>query len=141
VKNGGRGGLFITNPEKLPFDQHYQVCDTCHSRQVSQFEVSEHAVFKAAMCFDCHDIHTPFETRLNPLNNELCLQCHAFTDFPGAEEIEAHTHHPVSPATTGASRCTACHMPPRSRENQEERGHDHTMAGVAPIRSVEAAQS
>lgn len=63
-----------------------------------------------AQCADCHDPH-PVDAAQNPLSlkflqnpNEMCLQCHG--QLRG--KIEAHTRHP---ATSEASRCTACHMP------------------------------
>ena len=49
---------------------------------------------------------------LPAVDNSLCLRCHEAFGFATDEAISAHTHHSVDPAGSGASRCTACHMPP-----------------------------
>ncbi|MBI4559505.1 MAG: hypothetical protein HY706_18105 [Candidatus Hydrogenedentes bacterium] len=139
VRNGGRGGLFITNPAKLSFPETYATCNTCHADTVVGFLASHHAVEQVVTCADCHDVHQPGGMQANPTDNTLCLQCHAELGFDSDAAISTHTFHPVDPAGTGASRCTACHLPPLQREDQADGPHDHTLLTIPPIRSNEAA--
>jgi len=139
VRNGGRGGLFIVNPEELPFDAHYEVCQDCHGGQTDGYLLSEHAVERAVTCYDCHDPHEPNGALVLPAeDNSLCMDCHVF-NFPTEEAVAAHTNHPVDPAGTGASRCIGCHMP--ALEHGGESPHDHTLQTVPPIVSALAAEA
>jgi predicted CXXCH cytochrome family protein len=138
VRNGGRGGLFINNPEKQPFNQQFQVCTTCHQVEVNQYKLSDHFKEEVTSCFNCHDVHKPTGLVLPAVDNTLCLNCHALIGMPGAEEIEAHTHHPVDPAGSGASRCVACHMPPLAVDGPT---HEHSLETVPPIVSALAAEA
>jgi hypothetical protein len=60
--------------------------------------------------------------------------------FGNDEAIEAHTHHPVDPDGTSASRCTKCHLVPLegSGPGVENVPHEHSLLTVAPLRSIEA---
>ena len=132
VRNGGQGGLFIENPNRLPFDEHYELCAACHATQLDGYLDSDHARKKAVRCTDCHDVHTPPVTRLSFIDNELCRACH---EFPSIEAISEHTFHSYNPTTTGASRCTNCHMPPLVRTDQPDGPHLHSMQPIPPIQS------
>lgn len=140
VRNGGRGGLYIFNPEKQPFAEHFNLCTDCHGQQVDGYLESEHAEERAVTCYQCHDPHVPTGLVRPAVDNSLCMECHSFS-FPTAEAVVAHTHHPVEPAETGASRCTSCHMPSLVRVDQENGPHDHTLQTIPPIVSALAAES
>ena len=135
IRNGGRFGLFISKPDA----QDYQFCGRCHQSEAAGFAQSGHAREKAASCLDCHDVHSANRTRSSYLDNALCLGCHAPRGFDTSAAIEEHTFHAVDPAGTGASRCSACHMPPLQRLDQAEGPHGHSMIPLAPITSNEAA--
>jgi hypothetical protein len=70
--------------------------------------------------------------------NQLCQVCHAFLGFGNDTAISEHTMHAVTPRTTGASRCTECHLPPLERFDQADGPHDHSLRGVAPQVSIDA---
>lgn len=67
-------------------------------------------------CLSCHDLHHDFPQSLKAMawrNDQLkemenedqaCTQCHKSI----ADQLESHTHHPVS---ASGSRCYNCHMP------------------------------
>jgi hypothetical protein len=140
VRNGGRGGLYIYNPENESFEEHFDVCADCHETQPAQYAESTHFETRSASCYDCHDVHEPTGLTFPAVDNTLCLECHAPFGFDTPEAIEAHTHHPVSPATTGASRCTACHMPALDRTYPENGPNEHTLNTVPPIVSALATE-
>jgi len=140
VRNGGRGGLYIHNPENLPFETHFEVCADCHGGQASQYVLSEHAEDRVVTCYDCHDPHVPTGLRLPAVDNTLCMSCHGF-DFPTEAAVREHTHHPVDPAGTGASRCIGCHMPALEQPDPQEGPHEHTLETVPPIVSALAAEA
>ncbi|MDX9972202.1 MAG: cytochrome c3 family protein [FCB group bacterium] len=139
VRNGGRGGLFIQNPDDLPFAQEFQVCADCHEGESEQYTESGHFEAAAASCYDCHDIHQTDALVLPAVDNSLCMRCHAAFGFASDEAISAHTQHSVDPAGSGASRCTACHMPPLEQGGDSET--DHTLDTVQPIVSALAAEA
>lgn len=140
VRNGGRGGLFIKNPANGPFDDSYAACVDCHGDAVNGFLASDHAASKSVRCSDCHDVHKLGGMKRNPLNNDICLRCHARTGFTSDAIVQAHTHHSVDPAGTGASRCVSCHLPPLARANQPNVPHSHSLMPIPPIRSNQAAE-
>jgi predicted CXXCH cytochrome family protein len=141
VRNGGRSGLFINNLEHLNFEESTNACVQCHLEQKDGFLNSDHATKQAVRCVDCHDVHSAQWNRWNDKNNDLCLHCHASYGFDTNTEIESHTHHPVDPQVTGASRCTGCHMPPLQRDAQASGPHSHSFQPIPPIQSNEAAAS
>lgn len=141
VRNGGRGGLFIFNPDDEPFAENHELCQRCHPGRASQYLQSEHYREEAVRCTGCHDVHKASETRLPFIDNALCLRCHGEMEFPTVDDIVAHTFHLYDPAGTGASRCTPCHMPPLRREDQAEGPHLHTFEPIPPIRSNEAMEA
>ena len=140
VRNGGQGGLLIGNPANLPFAETYGLCEECHEETTAEYKLSVHAAGGWATCHDCHDVHRPVDASPEKADNRVCLQCHAFTGFGDDAAVEAHTHHPVAPAATGASRCTSCHLPPLERTGQADGPHDHTLMGIPPARSAAQAR-
>ena len=138
VRNGGRWGLFISNPGNEPFGENHELCERCHPDEAGQYLDSKHYGDEAARCTDCHNVHEAAETRLPVVDNALCLDCHEEMEFPTVEDIVAHTFHPYDPVGTRASRCTPCHMPPLRREDQAEGPHLHTFEPIPPITSNEA---
>ena len=137
VQSGGQGGLFL-NPAVGPFARSYASCVLCHSDTVDQFLTSGHALSEVASCHDCHNVHLPAETRVSKENNLLCQTCHGFLGFGTDAAISLHTMHPVEPSSTGASRCTECHLPPLERFDQAAGPHDHSLRGIAPQVSIDA---
>jgi len=138
VRNGGRGGDFIRNLGSAPFEQAFEICEECHPFQAAGYLESGHFESGAVRCAGCHDVHGTTETRRSFLDNNLCLNCHVRRGFDDEEAIAAHTRHPVDPAGTGASRCTACHMPPPERTHQADGPHYHSLVAIPPIASNEA---
>jgi hypothetical protein len=141
VRNGGRGGLLIHNPGDEPFGERHVLCDRCHPIQVDGYLQSGHALAAALTCTNCHEVHAGQEVRRSHEDNDLCMHCHALLEFGSEEAIAAHTFHPVDPAVTGASRCSACHMPPLQRLEQADGSHDHSLLTLPPITSNEAADA
>jgi hypothetical protein len=130
VRNGGRYGLFINDAEDAE-----AICNQCHPRQVTEFKLSVHAQKGVLGCVECHDPHIVASTSRPFLDNHLCLQCHARLEFPTEADVTAHSFHDYDPAGTGQSRCTACHMVPGQRANQDQGPHQHSLIPVPPIRS------
>ena len=137
VQSGGQNG-FLLNPAVGPFVRSYASCVQCHRDTVDEFRMSGHATTQTVSCHDCHNVHTPTETRLPTDNNTLCQSCHSFLGFGTDAAIEMHTMHSVDPSGTGASRCTECHLPPLERFNQAIGPHDHTLRGIQPQASIDA---
>ncbi len=133
VRYGGAPGLFINNPAKGDFSNSYQSCTRCHANTVGQFLTSTHARLQVAACYTCHTFHRAEPLAASATDNSLCLSCHEALGFESGAAIAAHTFHGVDPEATGASRCTACHMPPLRRENQESGYHGHDWVVREPI--------
>lgn len=122
-----------------------RLCVECHQTEVDGFVASVHGQTDAASCRHCHDMHVtgtytePFET------NAQCLKCHGSTilGFVTDDDVDFHTgpYHPVDPAGTGSSRCTACHMPNLFQELFEESPHDHTLFTIPPVATNDAIMS
>lgn len=141
VQNAGRAGLGILNPASLSFGSSVGICTECHADAADSFQRSAHATGEAATCHDCHDVHTAGGMFLSPLDNSLCLGCHASMGFDAPEDVIAHAvYHPLDPAGTGAGRCTSCHMTPLQRQNQADGPRDHSMVTVPPEASNLAAE-
>jgi len=140
VRNGGRGGLFINNLNELSTVASRLLCKRCHETEVSGFEKSHHAEEHALSCVACHDVHAGATGAPSALNNDMCLRCHRRMGFDSDKAIEAHTFHPVDPAGTGASRCTACHLVPLERSIPAGGviHHQHSLVTAPPLRSIEA---
>lgn len=143
VRNGGRGGLFISDLNGLRTPADRGLCKPCHETEVNAFETSEHAEEGVLSCVACHNVHAGPSGAPSSENNDMCLRCHASMGFNNDAAVEAHTFHPVDPAGTGASRCVKCHLVPIEREYP---GHDflrldHSLRPVPPSRSIEAADN
>jgi predicted CXXCH cytochrome family protein len=143
VRNGGRGGLFISNPGSLPFEARAAFCGKCHPKEEDGFVHSVHNQKQILSCTTCHNPHSSLVTRRNAKNNDLCLDCHVGRGFDSDAAITAHTYHPVDPAGTGASRCALCHLPPLERQagSTSYVPHDHSLRTIPPIASNEAAEA
>lgn len=140
VQSGGAGGGLI-NPANWVIEQEVAVCAQCHKKEAKGYLQSKHAQVGRVACDRCHDVHAPVRTRGPYQNNLLCQSCH-LRDWPTEAAVEAHTHHPVDPAGTGASRCVGCHMPAQTRPDepgQEDRLHSHTWMPIPPITSANQA--
>jgi len=135
VQSGGTLGTLV-NPSTWTIEASSAVCASCHQQEVTGFLGSAHATSRRVACYDCHDVHSPLETRAPVANNLSCLTCHGIFDFQTNDIISAHTNHPVDPSGTGASRCTSCHMPPLVREDQADGPHSHSFLPVEPIESA-----
>lgn len=133
VRNGGRYGLFVGGGEAA-----MTACNRCHPQEVAGFKQSAHATKNILVCTECHDPHAKQETPRPFVDNQLCLQCHAYQGFDTEAAIEAHTFHKYDPTGTGQSRCVLCHMVPAQRANQEHGAHNHSLMPVPPIRSNQA---
>lgn len=116
VRNGGRLGLFITNPGRLPFDKRQEACTKCHAQDdspggntVQGFLASAHFTEKGATCTDCHNVHkrggmaisSESPTRFGNENFALlCGKCHE----GAVEQFSKSAHAQLDVAT-----CASCH--------------------------------
>lgn len=123
-------GAFLTSAG------YAELCSQCHEDTVNQYLASDHAQKDVLTCFACHDMHKPTTLRRDPVNNDICQQCHDSFQL-GLDSVEAvdfHTgfFHPVDPAGTGSSRCIGCHMPPVQQSVTAQVHHDHSLTTIAP---------
>jgi len=109
VQAGGRGGLFITEPGRSPFDGTPALCAQCHDPETAGHELTAHFSMEAASCNTCHDVHKrgamTFSTpNATPLDNagyqQLCGSCHE----EQTEQFMASTH-----AASEVATCASCH--------------------------------
>ncbi len=129
VRLGGRRGLFINGAPDTA-----SLCVRCHETETQEFNLSGHAVAGVLGCLDCHDPHGRQVTVRPASDNQLCLQCHAYTGFGTVSDIVAHTWHDYDPVDKGTSRCVTCHMTPTDRLNQDGT-RTHSLIPVRPIES------
>ena len=111
-----------------------------HHQQWLDFQKSTHA--KADVrCFDCHDPHGGAGQRQlvkANFNNNLCLSCHGKNQkFAHGEAIRQHTKHNYAPETTGASRCSLCHMVKTASSAEAGDIHSHHFGIIKPQLSLE----
>ena len=140
VTSRGQFGYSL-NPAWGPYERSYSPCLKCHYSTVGEFLGSVHAASESVACHDCHEVHAPCELVVPAYDNGLCLECHARSGYGTDQDVAEHTKHSVDPSGTGASRCTACHMPPVVRVNQDDGPHDHTFATIPPGTSADAARN
>jgi predicted CXXCH cytochrome family protein len=139
-----RGGMRFSTPNNTLLDipGYNRVCRDCHGQQTQQFMLSVHAQKGVASCGSCHNPHAPRTLTAMTEDNRVCQQCHASSflglDTEAAVDFHTGAFHPVDPEGSGASRCTACHMPPLRRTGQQKGPRDHTMFTVPPAASNEA---
>ena len=109
VRAGGRGGILIDNPARLPFAQSAELCRQCHGSYVNNYFKTTHATAEAATCHDCHDTHRsggfrvetsgPPHADMNIAKN-LCGQCHVSQ----TSQFLLSGH-----AQIGVATCISCH--------------------------------
>lgn len=140
TRSGGREGLLIEVPASTLDDASHEFCGECHADEETQYVASKHWTnpYETVRCIDCHDIHSGEAMRADATDNTLCRNCHAPYGFADDDAVNAHTHHPVTPADDGASRCTICHMPPLDRVEQFEGPLSHTFEPIPPSASNDA---
>lgn len=116
VRQGGRLGLFINNPGKLPFSKRHGACTECHADVLDHggnasgnFLATAHFTSGAATCTDCHDVHKMGGMALSSVSparfgNDnyaaLCGQCHEGQ----VGEFQMSVHADLDVAT-----CSSCH--------------------------------
>ena len=116
VRNGGRFGLFIDNPGRLPFEKRHEACADCHSdamaeggNSVGGFLATAHFAGGGATCTDCHNVHkqggmaisSPSPTQFSNDNYAtLCGQCHEGQ----VDEFLLSKH-----AESDVATCSSCH--------------------------------
>ena len=138
------GAMTFSTPNRTRLDLagFNRLCGDCHEGETEQFLKSGHAMKDAATCGSCHDPHQARTLTAMPETNQLCLQCHGGSrlGFVDDAAVDFHTgnFHPVDPDGTGASRCTACHLPPLERTDQHDGPRDHTLFTIPPAVSNEA---
>jgi hypothetical protein len=127
------------SPASLDIPGFVSLCEQCHGQETGEFLQSGHATADVATCASCHDLHAAGMLTASAVDNSLCQQCHASFElgFDTVEAIETHVgpFHPVDPAGSGSSRCTACHLPPTILAGQPDVPHDHTLFTVPPSAS------
>lgn len=142
-----RGAMTVEseNDTLLAQGQYAELCGRCHDRQVNEFEQSGHKIVDVITCGACHNLHMPSALASNPLDNTMCLQCHASFElgFTSPEVVDFHTgqFHPLDPAGSGASRCTGCHMQPIHLQNQEDGPHNHLLMPRPPSETISEIES
>jgi predicted CXXCH cytochrome family protein len=138
-----KGGMVFTTPNNtlLARDEYDTLCKRCHNRQVDEFGQSGHTTVEAFTCGACHALHTPGNLVATPIDNTLCLRCHASFElgFDSVEAVDYHTgeFHPVDPDGSGSSRCTGCHMQPTRLEDQSDGPHNHFLTPEPPADTVQ----
>ena len=116
VRNGGRVGRFIDNPDRYPFDQRHTACIACHDDMMAPgggstqgFLATSHFTSGAATCTDCHDVHkkggmtvsAESALRLSIENYAaICGDCHVGQ----VEAFGLSTH-----AKRDVATCSSCH--------------------------------
>lgn len=116
VRNGGRFGLFIDNPGRLPFEKRHAACTECHADttmpggdSVSGFLRTAHFNAGAATCTDCHNVHKQGGMAISATSPArfgsenyalLCGECHE----GAVAGFAASTHAQLDVAT-----CASCH--------------------------------
>jgi len=133
VRNGGRWGLFV-----ITMSYPMEACVKCHQTEVNGFKDSAHYTEGVMSCTECHEVHSGRKTPRTYNDNQLCLQCHAYSGFATEADVSTHTFHDVDPSGTGQSRCVLCHMTPLQRTNQDAGKHGHSMNPLPPISSNQA---
>jgi predicted CXXCH cytochrome family protein len=121
------------------------LCGRCHDTEEADFLQSKHAQVEVATCTSCHNLHKADTFQANPLNNQMCLQCHNSFQLGFTSDAVTQAHvgavHPLDPAGTGAGRCVACHLPPVQTAGQPDVAHHHTLAPIPPSASNAAIQA
>lgn len=139
-----QGAMRFTTPNRTLLGQegYALTCGECHATQVLDYAASVKARSNVLTCAVCHDMHRPATFVADPADNAMCIRCHqsAALGFTSTEIVDLHTgpFHPVDPAGSGASRCTACHLPPLAAANQARGPHDHSLMTIPPAFSNEA---
>ena len=111
VRNGGAGGLFVLDPNELPFAEAAAFCGRCHEHddELNGFLDTAHAKSQAVTCQDCHDVHTRnalvvASSSPDRLDNDgyaqLCGTCHEGQ----VDEFLLSGH-----VTKDAATCGSCH--------------------------------
>ena len=109
VRNGGRSGLFITNPAELPFMQSMNACAQCHQDKLIGHMETAHGSTGAVSCHACHNVHRENSMTVgsSPASNfskqeyaQLCGQCHA---------VETDTFMKSAHAGFSPMDCGTCH--------------------------------
>ena len=124
-----------------------------HHQQGYDYIQSKHWTnpFHQVQCWECHDTHSggaaaPQMTAAFD-DNTLCLDCHADHGFEDNSAIISHTLHSVNPTTSGASRCTSCHMPKTAKSQQWWTGFEggdissHTFEVIKPTLTSRMARA
>lgn len=111
-----------------------------HHQQWLDFRESTHSKVNV-QCFDCHNPHGgPGRHQMvkADFNNKLCLSCHGQNEkFAHPEAIRMHTKHHYAPETTGASRCSLCHMVKTASSAEAGDIHSHHFQIIKPQLSLE----
>lgn len=116
VREGGRLGLFIENPDRMPFGERHLACIECHADVLEHggntsgnFLATAHFEAGAATCTDCHDVHKMGGMSFSSVSParfgndnyaRLCGQCHE----GAVGEFQMSTHAQLDVAT-----CSSCH--------------------------------
>lgn len=108
VRNGGRGGLFITNPGEFAFAAEVDFCSPCHEDIVEGFKGNAHFRERAVTCNGCHDVHelggmlvgSPPGTFDSVDYSILCGRCHPTQ----SAQFLASDH-----GILDVARCNSCH--------------------------------
>lgn len=109
-----------------------------HHQQWHDLLRSKHYTAKVT-CASCHDPHgseNPYQTIKQDKNNDLCLTCHG-KRFTNPDAVRKHTRHPYAPETTGASRCSSCHMVKTATSAEAGDIHSHDFKIIKPAVSLE----
>ena len=108
-----------------------------HHQQWHDLLRSKHYKAKVT-CVACHDAHgsaNRFQMAKPDSNNDLCLTCHG-KRFANPDAVRKHTRHTYAPETTGASRCSSCHMVKTASSAEAGDIHSHDFKIIKPALSL-----
>jgi hypothetical protein len=142
--------LGFNESSKPSFEFHMVTCYECHDVHNTE----KHHIRAELVETDSLDQEIVVATAND--DNTLCLACHAthgpFADIPVewvadyANNVAAigaivsdHTFHPYDPETSGASRCSKCHMPKTAKSAVAYDIHSHSFEPIAPEKTLDLA--
>ena len=145
VRSGAGSALAIQNPARWAFDDAVGLCARCHGAIADNFRKTRHALGRAVVCHDCHNVHSASgfsggKQAGRQVYTDLCRGCHTqqhdgfFSSrhraFGGGQTCAmCHNIHAETRLTAPSednSLCLQCHASPLLGFDSEEAIDLHT---------------